>query len=397
MLRIWLVTGIATSATWGSSHKDTPGRGQETDQIPEPVQLWRVEGAGRGLPAADSSTVYFLTKQHEVVAVDTASGMVRWKRNTGESGGMTWGSRLVLTDSVLVAGDYDVVAFDRTNGALRWRFSPRDGYGPGIYLGSTVNGLVFTGSPSGRIYAIDETTGDMRWSVGIEDGGLTTVFQPAADRDLVVAGYTTFTAPSRGGVIALDASTGRQRWRAAFNHQQGVSRGSGWAGGLALADPWVIATGGRGELHAFDRTNGSIRWSLPAVDASCAGAMGQPDYDFRPVSVTGRTIFAGSLTGCIEAYDLHTRVVRWRRTDAQDGSVAFSVVSDEDTVYVPYVGGRFRAFAVSDGKLRWQIGEGRRGFRWPPMIVGSRLFVASSTDGFFAFDRKQDGELKKID
>ncbi len=35
---------------------------------------WRVAGEGRGVPAASGSTAYFLTKRHEVIAVDAGTG-----------------------------------------------------------------------------------------------------------------------------------------------------------------------------------------------------------------------------------------------------------------------------------------------------------------------------------
>jgi outer membrane protein assembly factor BamB len=350
----------------------------------EPVQLWHVEGVGRGLPAADSSTAYFLTKQHEVLAVDVISGTVRWRRDTGAADEATWGSRLVLAGSVVVAGDYDVVAFDRTSGTLRWRFSPVDGYGPGIYLGGVSDGLVFTGSLSGRLYAVDDTSGEVRWSALIEGDGNSTVFQPAADGNLVVAGYTTFTAPAKGGIVALDTATGHERWRTAFPRSDNASLGSAWAGGPLPTHDLIVAASSSGEVYGLDRNDGSIRWSLPRVGESCVGNASSPNQDFRPLSVTGRTLVAGSLTGCLEAFNLDTRFVLWRRPGVDDGSIAFSVVTDNEAVYVPYVGGRLRAFNVSDGNLRWEIGNTRRLFRWPPALAGGRMLVASA-EGFFAF------------
>jgi outer membrane protein assembly factor BamB len=350
----------------------------------EPVQLWHVEGIGRGRPAADSSTAYFLTKQHEVLAVDVANGTVRWRRKTGVTDEATWGSRLVLAGSVVVAGDYDVVAFDRTSGELRWRFSPVDGYGPGIYLGGDSDGLVFTGSPSGRVYAIDAISGAARWSAFVEGDGTSTAFQPVVDRDLVITGYTRFTAPSRGGMVALEISTGQERWRTTFPYSSDSPLGSAWAGGPLAMHDVIVAASSTGEVYALDRNDGSIRWSLPRVSESCADGSNPPTQDFRPLSVVGRMLVAGSLTGCLEAFNLDTRAALWRHHGIDDGSVAFSVVTDEETIYVPYVGGRLRAFNVSDGKLRWEIGNRRRRFLWPPALRDGRLFLASS-EGFFAF------------
>jgi outer membrane protein assembly factor BamB len=384
--RTSLVGAVGMCAVLGFSQPGIPGGvPTEAGHAGEPSQVWHVEGLGRGLPAADASTAYFLSKKHEVVAVDAASGMPRWKERTGELGEATWGSRLVLAGSMVVAGDYDLVAFDKTSGELRWRFSPSDGYGAGIYLGSAAGGLVFTGSPAGRAYAVDQTSGEMRWSALIEADGKSTVFQPAADRNLVVAGYTTFTAPTVGGLVALEASTGRERWRIRFPHPGGASLGSAWAGGPLLVDGVAIAASSCGEVFAFDRDDGSIRWSIPPVGATCMAEMQPPDRDFRSLAASRRTLFIGSLTGCLEAYSLDTRYMRWRRRAADEGSIAF-IATDEETVYVPFVGGRFLALMGSTGAIRWQI-DGRRGFGWPPTVVGDHVYVASSISGFYAFRR----------
>ncbi len=384
--RAGLIGAIGLCAVLGSSQAGTQHVVKvNLDQVAEPTQVWHVEGVGRGLPAADSSTAYFLSRRHEVVAVDAASGMLRWKQRTDEVGEVTWGSRLVLAGSTVIAGDYDVFAFDRTSGGLRWRFSPTDGYGPGIYLGGAAGGLVFTGSPAGRAYAIDQASGEMRWSALVEGDGKSTVFQPVADRDLVVAGYTTFTAPNTGGVVAVEASTGRERWRTRFPRLDGASLGLAWAGGPLLVDGLVIAASSSGEVFAFDRDDGSIRWSIPPVGAACMGTLDPPDQDFRPLAHSRRTVFIGSLTGCLQAYNLDTRDLQWRRLAADEGAIAF-IASDEETVYVPFVGGPFLALSGSTGTLRWQI-DGRSGFSWPPAVVGDRVYVASSTNGFFAFRR----------
>jgi outer membrane protein assembly factor BamB len=146
----------------------------------------------------------------------------------------------------------------------------------------------------------------------------------------------------------------------------------------------IVAASSSGEVYGLDRNDGSIRWSLPRVGEACVGISISPSQDFRPLSVTGRTLVAGSLTGCLEAFRLDTRSVLWRHPGVDDGSVAFSVVTDNQAVYVPYVGGRLRAFNVSDGKLRWEIGDTRRRFRWPPALADGLMLVAS-TEGFFAF------------
>jgi outer membrane protein assembly factor BamB len=268
---------------------------------------------------------------------------------------------------------------------MRWRFVPRDGYGPGIYLGAAAEGLVYAGSPAGRLYAIDGESGAQRWSASIGTDVPATVFQPIVDRDQVVAAYTAFSAPNRGGVAAFDRHTGTEKWRTAFPRVSGSSPSAGSAGGPVTAGQLILAASAGGVIYAFDREDGRIRWSIPAIASERGPA---PGPDFRPLATDGRTLVAGSLTGCTASYDLDTRKERWRYCDPSGASVAFAIGLDEQTVYAPYYEGRLVAIDADTGKERWRIGGGAEtGFNWLPAADHHRLYVAASTAGFFALRR----------
>ncbi len=356
-----------------------------TDGVASP--LWRVDGEAWGSPAIHGSTVYFLTKTHEVVALDADTGTERWRARTGESGPTTSGSALFVAGDEVVAGDYNVMAFDRRDGALRWRFTPTDGYGPGIYLGAPSGELVFAGSPAARVYAIDHRTGTARWSSLVADDGKTTVFQPVTDGEIVVAGYTTFTAPQTGGVIALDISTGRERWRVAFPRPADPLLDSNWAGGPVLTEDAVLAVSGEGIVFAFDRQSGSVRWTLPKWSTPRPDPVAPRDRDFRPLTRWGERLFVGSLSGDVIAYDLHDRTEQWRYSSERNGSIAFRMTSDERAVYVPYVDGCLVVLDSASGRERWRTSDRFAGFTWPPALIGDRVYASDFVSGFFAFRR----------
>src|SRR5215813_6279528 len=224
-----------------------------------PHVVWRVNGTGHGRPAIDGGSVYFLSSRHEVVALDAAKGIERWRQNTNEPGNSTEGSAVVVAGPVVVAGDYNLVAFDRISGEFRWRFVPAIGFAPGIYLGDVSRGLVFAGSPAGRIYAVSSLSGELVWSSVVATDGRTTVFQPATDGTDLVAGYTTFMSPHTGGVVVFDPVTGKERWRASFPQAQDPEIGTGSTGNPILVGRLVIASSGDGTIFAFDRTDGSTR------------------------------------------------------------------------------------------------------------------------------------------
>ncbi len=356
------------------------GRGADVARLPP--NIWHVAGDGRGLPAAEASTAYFLSAQHEVLAINADNGALRWRQSTGEPGDTTFGSALVIAGPVVVAGDYNLVAFDRSRGVIRWRFAPTEGYGPGIYLGAAADGRVFAGSPAGRLYAVDEVTGLERWTTVVSTDGKTTVFQPVVRGGIVAAGYTTFSAPNAGGVICIDAATGRVRWRTTFSRASNSGLGSGWAGGPLFIDDVVVAASSDGTIYGFSSSDGSVRWSIPKLGGSSGtDTLAQ---DFRPLTRAGAALVAGSLSGSVVAYDIETRRELWRHATPNSGSTAFAIASDRDAVYVPYVGGRLVALSLANGEERWRVGDANTQFPWPPLVFGDRIYVAASKAGFFA-------------
>jgi outer membrane protein assembly factor BamB len=175
-----------------------------------------------------------------------------------------------------------------------------------------------------------------------------------------------------------------ERWRSPFPRPSNGSLGSNAAGNPLLVDDMVIASTGYGFIYAFNRVDGSIRWSIPKLSGLPPDYAVSPDFDFRPLARTGRLLFAGSLTGILAAYDVETRREVWRRAGPRYISVAFNISSDEHLVYAPYLGGSLVAFDGLTGVERWRTGDKAGAFSFAPLAAGNRLYVASSASGFYA-------------
>ena len=387
----WVVSIAALAQIAGASGDGTAVRRPG----PPPRILWRVADEGRGRPAADDAMAYFLSKRHRVVAVSAATGAPRWQRSTDGIAETTEGSAVVLAGSVLVAGDWDLIAFDRATGAFRWRFIPAVGYAPGFYLGGASGRTVFAGSPAGRVYAVDAETGDLRWSTLVVDDGQSTVFQPAVEGPVLVAGFTSFGIPHTGGVTMLDTESGRVLWRTWFPASSyNRTFGTGSTGYPVFTDSAIVATAGNGFVYGLSRTTGAILWSLPPITdipAILQGPFPLPPSpegaDFRPLSYSAGMLFVGSLKGQVVAYDLATRKERWRYHNERSGSVAFALTSDERSVYVPYTSGHHIAFNVQSGAERWHTETSDDGLTWPAYVHGDRIYLSGTEGGFFAMAR----------
>src|SRR5262245_20829298 len=98
----------------------TPPAWQFAREVPAEV-VWHVGGEGRGTPAVYGHTAFFLSKRHELVAIDIRTGRVKWRRPTHGPGDTTAGTTVRVTSRMVVAGDGHLVAFTH-EGIERWRF-----------------------------------------------------------------------------------------------------------------------------------------------------------------------------------------------------------------------------------------------------------------------------------
>lgn len=373
--------------------------GQVFDPGREP--LWHVPGAARGTPAYDRDTVYFLSREREVVAIDARAGTVRWRTSTGVTsedaifGATTAGTSLAIAGPNVIGGDWDVVGFDRASGVRRWAYSAPAGDGPGLFLGQAAREVVFTGSPGGRVYAIDALTGKAKWITPIEEREWTSVFPPVVHGDIVAIGYSTFRNPSIGGLAVLDAASGRLRWRSEFPKARERWQHTNLAGGPIVVDDLVIGSAGDGNIYAYDLSTGAFRWAFPRLTDLVEDhqtAIGT-ETDHRAIARAGRLLIAGSATGYVVAYDLDTRTERWRFYDGASGSTMFWFSADDRLAYIPFFGGFIVALDLATGAERWRTGDFVKGFIWPPAPAGDRVYVGGAYAGFHALSTTPGGSL----
>jgi outer membrane protein assembly factor BamB len=341
--------------------------------------------AGWGVPAADDRAVYFLSPRHELVCVDRRGGATRWKNRLGASDAVTAGASVVLAGPLVVAGDSDLFAYDRLTGVMRWRFGQGAEHEVGRLLGSVSGTDILTGSHASRAYAIDWRTGALRWASD-PVSARATVFAPVPSGDGVVAGYTDRSlTPDGGGVVMLDGRTGRRRWRAAFARAD-PSSAAGLAGGPVASGHLVLAAASDGTVQAFDRSMGARRWTIAPVAGEAPPGASPPGEDIRPLTVSGRTLVVGSVSGVLTAIDVDTGRARWQYRSPRDGSIMFALQSDARAVYVPYFSGQLVAVSLITGSELWRTGRRDAAFFFPPALHGETLFLTTET-GLYATAR----------
>lgn len=353
---------------------------------PDPTEsaLWHTAAVARGVPAVLDGHVFGTTVGHEVVAMSLDDGHEVWRRSTNETGRFTEGSRVVATQGTVIVGDWDVYAYRAESGESAWAFHPPDGYGPGVFLGEAVGSRVFTGSGSGSVYALEVTTGRHLWTAAIERDGRTSVFPPVSDGEVVVAVYTTFSAPNTGGAVALDATTGRERWRYRFPTPANPSIAVHAGGGPVLGDRVVYVSSGDGVVWALDLERGTVVWRVPPLTGPISGIITSTERDTRSLGVVGTTLVVGSVTGYVVGYDLESRREIWRHEGGWLGSTSLDdFVAGRGIAYVSYLSGFLLALDAATGRVLSQTQDYKLGLAWPPVLVGDRV-IAAGGSGFWA-------------
>lgn len=189
---------------------------------------------------------------------------------------------------------------------------------------------------------------------------------------VTVDGETAFVG-ARRTVYAVDASTGKLRWTA--------PAGGFLTTALAVADGVVVATvQGVGttpaHLIAFKESDGSQAWEqeLAGVGFSSSPAIG------------GGSVIVGLSDQTVQAFDLASGTQRWSaRLNAPVFFMTAPVVGP-DVVAVEDILGTVYALDLATGARRWEFALNESAIRTPPVLVGDRVVVSTELGTLAAID-----------
>jgi outer membrane protein assembly factor BamB len=332
-----------------------------------PGVRWQLPVPGWGEPAADDSAAYFLTRTHEVLSIDGATGTIRWRSATGGTGDVPSGTQVRLTKARVLVGDGGIVAFDRISGRRTWRFDAPDGDDAGVFLGAADADMVVAGSPAGRVYAIDAVSGALRWLQDVADGQRRVAFPPVHAGGAIVASFTTFDGPLSGGLVGFDRA-GRRRWTHRFDD------GAGAAGPPVVVGGVVVIARTDGRIEAIASTTGRRLWGLASEAPSPAGAHGR---DIRALASEAGILVVTSLRGPVRAFDVRRRRQRWAYADNPTDAVVLRVRAFGDRLYLPYSDGSLVALDLRTGQECWRAAS-RHSFDWPPAVTPAAVFASGA-------------------
>lgn len=205
---------------------------------------------GTGAPAVGDGTVVFPFASGDLIAVTTGGGAERWTANlSGQRLGRAWSSiRDITSDPVIVgnrlyAGNQSgrVAAIDLTSGERIW--SAREGaYGPVAVTGSDI----FLINDEAQLVRLSSSTGEKVWAVPLPHYTATKEKKRAeihVHYGPVLAGGRLFVASSDGELRIFDPASG------ALVGNAPIPGGAATAPVVAGGAAYVVSRDGK--LHAF--------------------------------------------------------------------------------------------------------------------------------------------------
>ena len=270
---------------------------------------WQFQTHGQVLssPAVTADTVYIGSNDHFLYALDRASGTQKWKFKT--DGRIT--SSPAAAAGVVYFGSWDgnFYAVDAVKGDLKWKFAlPGErrfaathlhGSAPAaevmpdpfdFYLSSPVvwNGAVYFGSGDTNVYALDATSGQLKWK--FKTGDVVHASPAIANGTLFVGSWDSY-------FYALDAATGKEKWRFKTGEDPEIHNQVGIQSSAAVADGVVYFGCRDSNFYAVDASSGKERWRFNNKGSWVIGS---------PAVNGGKVYFATSDSALFHALDAKT-------------------------------------------------------------------------------------------
>ena len=256
-------------------------------------RVWRVDtqaeddrstNVGGGI-AVEGDTLYAGTGRAEVLALETATGSIRWRKTVGTpvraAPTIAEGRIFVLT----LDNQMQALAVDDGHKLWSYQATPPETSVLGLPAPAYTAGLVVAGFGSGDLVALRAATGTVAWTDSLAAaGGHNSLLDLSAVRGLPVVADGRVYAGSLGRLtVAMDVRTGRRLWE-----REIATTDTPW-----LAGDWLFLLAGDGQLAAVSRSDGRIAWVTKLPQFEDEEKKKDPIHWIGPV-LAGERLMVGS-------------------------------------------------------------------------------------------------------
>ena len=221
-------------------------------------------------------------------------------------------------------------------------------------------GLVVVGNQKGQLFALDQQTGEQKWTAQLTGA----LLAPS----LIHAGRV-ISVSNDGTVYAHEIATGAQVWTYNLPNVQFSLRGM--AAPVALDARNVLIASSNAYIYALDALSG-----VPKLQRRVAVSDGRSDIQ-RLVDIDGEPVVAGqfvvttSYQGQVTVLDLASQQVVW----SEDASSIQRPEVVGNGVFVAQTDGKIKAFEITSGQPLWENDQLLNRKLSNPVMLGTDLVV----------------------
>ena len=222
------------------------------------------------------------------------------------------------------------------------------------------DGLVVVGNQKGQLFALDQATGETKWTAQLSGA----ILAPS----LIHAGRV-ITVSNDGTVFAHEVETGKQAWTYNLPNVQFSLRGQ--AAPVALDARNVLIASANAYIYAIDAISG-----IPKMQRRVAVSEGRSDIQ-RLIDIDGEPVVAGqfvvttSYQGQVTVLDLASQQVVW----SEDASSIQRPEVKGNGVFVAQTDGKITAYEITTGNKLWENDQLLNRQLSNPVMLGNDLVV----------------------
>jgi eukaryotic-like serine/threonine-protein kinase len=301
-------------------------------------------------PAVVKGVVFVGSEKGRIYALDAWTGKILWNTDAGSS--HNWSSPAVVKGVVYIGGA-GIFALRASTGTLLWKVNTQDDVGSL----AVANGIVY--GFSSTLYAIRTSDGSILWTKKTGDAGDSSLGQAPTVADGVV-----FIGSETNDLLALDSATGDVQWTRPMGEEAGTAP--------AVVDGVAYAPSIE-HLRALDASTGEVLWTAPIGTGFSAPAVanglvyvGGSDGLFAFDAATGAPVWNAPLGYCTESspavangvvYVISNQTVHeptglLYALDALTGEVLWTALIEAETRPDPRVVNGMVYTGSEDGKVR---------------------------------------------
>jgi len=271
---------------------------------------------------------------------------------------------------------------------VRWTFKTA---GPIVTSPAIADGVVYIGSMSGHLHAIDQQSGKEKWNFKSR--------MPIASSPAVADG-TVYFVSSAGSLAALDAASGEPRWVFVTEYERKFEAKNlhGYpSAAQTIPDAWDVFTSspavvngkvffgsGDGNVYAVDAKSGVLQWKFATKDVVHASP-----------SVANGTVYIGSWDGWLYAIDADSGQQKWAFKGGEDPAIHNQVGFQsspavvDGTVYVGSRDAHVYAIDAATGRKKWDYPTSKSWVNGTPAVRDGMVYAGTSDSSrFMALDAR---------